>query len=44
MAGKDILEATAIEEMTSGAYDLTLFTCTYGGTSRVTVYFDKVED
>lgn len=44
MAGKDILEATAIEEMTSGAYDLTLFTCTYGGASRVTVYFDKVEN
>lgn len=44
MAGKDVLEATAIEEMTSGAYDLTLFTCTYGGASRVTVYFDKVED
>ena len=26
-----------IEEMTSGDWDLTLFTCTYGGQSRVTV-------
>ena len=26
-----------IEEMTSGYWDLTLFTCTYGGQSRVTV-------
>ena len=26
-----------VEEMTSGDWDLTLFTCTYGGQSRVTV-------
>jgi sortase A len=32
-----ILAPTAIEEMTNSAYDLTLFTCTYGGKSRVTV-------
>ena len=44
MVAKDILEATAIDEMTAGVYDLTLFTCTYGGTSRVTVYCDKVEE
>ncbi len=25
----DILQPTAVEEMTAGAYDLTLFTCTY---------------
>ena len=31
------LAPTAIEEMTSSGYDLTLFTCTYGGKSRVTV-------
>lgn len=29
-----ILEAFAIEEMNSGSYDLSLFTCTYGGESR----------
>jgi len=33
----EILEPTAIAEMTAGDYDLTLFTCTYGGKSRVTV-------
>jgi sortase A len=33
----DTLAPTAIEEMTNSDYDLTLFTCTYGGKSRVTV-------
>lgn len=33
----DILLPTAVEEMTAGDYDLTLFTCTYGGKNRVTV-------
>lgn len=33
----DILPPTAVENMTAGDYDLTLFTCTYGGKSRVTV-------
>ena len=37
---KDILDPTAVEEMTAGEYDLTLFTCTPGGASRVTVYCD----
>lgn len=41
--GKDILDPTAVEEMTSGDFDLTLFTCTYGGRSRVTVYCDKTK-
>lgn len=40
----DILAPTAVEEMTSGAFDLTLFTCTYGGRSRVTVYCDRVKE
>lgn len=39
--GRDVLAPTAVEEMTSGEYDLTLFTCTYGGKSRVTVYCDR---
>ena len=43
VVGKDILAPTAVEEMTSGAFDLTLFTCTYGGASRVTVYCDRIE-
>lgn len=33
----DTLSPTAIEDMTSSGYPLTLFTCTYGGASRVTV-------
>lgn len=30
-------------EMTSGHWDLTLFTCTVGGASRVTLRCDRVE-
>ena len=40
---RDILAPTAVAEMTSGDFDLTLFTCTYGGKSRVTVYCDKTD-
>ena len=40
---QDILDPYAVEEMTSGEFDLTLFTCTYGGKSRVTVYCDRVK-
>ena len=32
-----VLAPTEIEKMISGEYDLTLFTCTYGGRSRYTV-------
>ena len=39
----DILHPTAVEDMTAGEYDLTLFTCTYGGKSRVTVRCDRTE-
>ena len=42
VVAQDILAPYAVEEMTSGDYDLTLFTCTYGGQSRVTVYCDIV--
>ena len=41
VVGFDMLAPTAVEEMPSGAYDLTLFTCTYGGQNRVTVYCDR---
>lgn len=40
----DVLNPTDVEKMTSGEYDLTLFTCTYGGKSRVTVRCDRTED
>lgn len=33
----DVLNPTAVEEMTDSGFPLTLFTCTYGGQSRVTV-------
>lgn len=39
---RDVLSATAVDEMTSGDYDLTLFTCTYSGQDRVTVFCDKI--
>jgi sortase A len=40
VVGTDVLDPSAVEVMTAGEYDLTLFTCTYGGASRVTVYCD----
>ncbi len=41
VVARDILASTAIEEMTAGEFDLTLFTCTYSGNERVTVFCDK---
>ena len=38
---RDLLAASAVEEMTSGEFDLALFTCTYGGRERVTIYCEK---
>lgn len=43
VAEVDILNPTAVEEMTDSGYALTLFTCTYGGKSRVTVRCDRTE-
>lgn len=37
------MKPTAVEEMTAGEYALTLFTCTYGGRSRVAVRCDRAE-
>jgi sortase A len=37
----ETLEATDVEGMTAGDYDLTLFTCTYGGVARVAVRCDR---
>lgn len=39
----DTLSPYAVSEMVSCEYDLTLFTCTYGGRSRVTVRCDRKE-
>lgn len=43
VVGNDILAPTAVDEMTSGEFDLTLFTCTYGGSSRITVYCNRMK-
>ena len=40
----EILQPTAIEQMESGDWALSLFTCTIGGRTRVTVRCDKVEE
>lgn len=37
----DVLQPTEVEEMVSGGFDLTLFTCTYGGKTRVTVRCER---
>lgn len=42
VATLETLPPTAIEEMTDAGYDLTLFTCTLGGASRVTVRCERV--
>lgn len=40
----DILPAEAVEEMTAGEYDLTLFTCSTNRSYRVTVRCNKVKE
>lgn len=40
----EVLAPTAIEEMTSGEFDLTLFTCTYSGQSRLAVRCNRVSE
>lgn len=39
----EILEATQVKEMQSGEWDLTLYTCTYGGKRRIAVRFVQIE-
>ena len=43
VAAREVLLPTAVEEMSAGEWDLTLFTCTLGGRSRVTVRCELVE-
>ena len=40
----ETLAGTAVEEMESGVWDMTLFTCTLGGQTRVTVRCDLLEN
>ena len=44
VVAQDVLAPTAVEEMTAGDCDLTLFTCTYGGQSRITIWCDRIGD
>ena len=44
MVERETLLPTSIDAMESGEWDLTLFTCTVGGQSRVTIRFDLEED
>ena len=44
VAEVQVLDSSAVEDMISGDYPLTLFTCTYGGRSRVTVRCDFAID
>lgn len=37
------LNSSAVEEMTSGDWDLTLFTCTINGWTRITVRCERIE-
>ena len=37
----DAVAPSAVEEVTAGAYDLALVTCTYGGNTRLVVYCDE---
>lgn len=39
-----ILRPTAIENMTTGEWDLTLFTCTVGGQTRLALRCDRLDD
>ena len=39
-----MLPGTAVEDMELGIWDLTLFTCTYGGRSRIAVRCDQIEE
>ena len=43
VAAIDVVAPVAVEEVTSGAFDLALVTCTYGGKSRLVVYCDAYD-
>ena len=43
VAETELLDGTAVEEMTAGDWDLSLFTCNYSGRARVTVRCERSE-
>ena len=42
VAAHEQLERTDVQKMLADSWDLTLFTCTYGGANRVTVRLTRV--
>ncbi len=40
----EILDNEAVDEMSAGDWDLTLFTCTYGGATRITVRCKLIDE
>ena len=40
----EILQPTEVEEMKAEEWDLTLFTCTYGGGQRVTIRCERTDE
>lgn len=40
----EILSPYSVSEMTSGDWDLTLFTCTVGGAARITVRCERIDE
>lgn len=44
VSATEVVVPTAVEEVTSGEWPLTLFTCTIGGRTRVVVRCDWTEE
>lgn len=40
----EVLGPNDVEELTAGEYPLSIFTCTYGGASRMTYRFDRINE
>lgn len=43
IVGIEVLDGTAVEAMKTGAWDMTLFTCTYSGQTRLTIRCDLMK-
>ena len=43
VAKTEVLDPTLVDEVEKSGYDLVLYTCTYGGKTRVTVFCDRAE-
>lgn len=43
VAGSEVLQPTAVEDMTTSGFELSLFTCTYGGKTRLAVRLMRKE-